>query len=73
MSPLFRTFYPWLRYYTCGRNVADCWQLGEVSITFRPVCQWWSEDARPCVALDWVRREAEVNTPWVHVLWLDEG
>ena len=53
--------------------MADCWQFGDVSITFRPVCQWWGEDARPCVALDWVRREAEINTPWLGVLWMDEG
>ena len=72
MPPLLHTFYPWVRYYRCG-TLEDCWQLWDVSITFRPVCRWWGEDARPCVGWDWVRRESEVNTPWVGLLWMDEG
>lgn len=71
MPPLPRC-YPWLRYYRCS-TLEDCWQVGNLSITFRPVSRWRSEDARPGVALDWVRREAEVNTPWLGVLWVDEG
>jgi hypothetical protein len=77
MIPLLHHLYPWVRYYRCGllqgRDAEDCWQVGALSVTFRPVWLWWW--AQECHEVGWDDwgREWWVNTPWVSVLWMPEG
>jgi hypothetical protein len=66
--PLFRHLSD-AHFYRCtmmGRDAEDCWQIGPLCLTYRPVWLWrhhgWG--------VEQCSDELAVDTPWVSVLWL---